>query len=146
MAITYRDVSTLGRTMIDVRLDGKLVGTIHQYGDSFAYKPKSGKRGEEFPTLAACKRSLEEPESDQPNLTYEQIKAKQDADRLMHQWWTLLSEKERGDIVKGIKGCHDYGATIMVQRMPEAGQNAVREAYAEHMVRVAELEAKYPSA
>lgn len=79
-------------------------------------------------------------------LTYEQIKAKQDAERAMHQWWTLISERERQDTVKGIRGCLEYGCTVTVQRMPDAGKLAVRDAYARHCKLVADLEAKHPSA
>jgi hypothetical protein len=78
-------------------------------------------------------------------LTYEQIKAQQDAERIMHQWWTLISERERQDTVKGISGCLQYGCTVNVQRMPDAGKLAVRDAYAGHCKRVAELEAAHPS-
>jgi hypothetical protein len=79
-------------------------------------------------------------------LTYEQIKQKQDAERLMHQWWTLISEKERQDTVRGIRGCMQYGCAVTVQSMPDAGKQAVQDAYARHLKHVAELEAKYPSA
>lgn len=77
-------------------------------------------------------------------LTYEQIRAQQDAERAMHQWWTLISERERQDTVKGIKGCLQYGCTVTVQRMPEAGKLAVMGAYAKHMKVVADLEAAHP--
>ncbi len=79
-------------------------------------------------------------------MTYEEIKAKQDAERAMHQWWILISERERQDTVKGIRGCLEYGCTVTVQRMPEAGKQAVQDAYAKHCKHVAELEARYPSA
>lgn len=78
-------------------------------------------------------------------MTYEEIKAKQEADRLMHQWWTLLSERERQKVVNGIRGCLEYGCTVMVQRMPDAGKQAIKDAYGRHLKHAAELEAKYPS-
>ena len=79
-------------------------------------------------------------------MTYEEIKAQQDAERLMHQWWALISERERQDVVKGIRGCLQYGCAVTVQRMPEAGKQAVQDAYTRHLKHVADLEAKYPSA
>jgi hypothetical protein len=77
-------------------------------------------------------------------LTYEQIRAREDADRAMYQWWTMLSERERQETVKGIKGCLQFGLTFYVQRMPETGQTAVRQAYARHLEWVAKLEAEHP--
>ena len=79
------------------------------------------------------------------DMTYEQIKAKQDADRLMHQWWTLIGEPERAIIVMGIRGCFEYGLAMTINQMPEVGQLAVREAYARHLIRVAELEGQHPA-
>jgi hypothetical protein len=79
------------------------------------------------------------------DLTYEQIRAQQDAERAMHQWWILISERERQDTVKGIRGCLEYGCTVTVQRMPDAGKMAVQDAYAQHLKRVADLEAAHPS-
>jgi hypothetical protein len=76
--------------------------------------------------------------------TNEQIRAVTNAATQMHQWWTLISEKERQEIVKGIKGCHNYGATIMLQAMPQEGKDAVRIAYANHLQHVLELEAAHP--
>lgn len=80
-----------------------------------------------------------------PDLTYEQIKAKQDAECLMHQWWTLIGEQERQAVVKGIPRCLEYGCAVTVNRMPPDGQRAVRDAYAKHLVRVAELESAHPA-
>jgi hypothetical protein len=43
-----------------VRLDGKIVGSIHAFNGGFQYFPKGSKTGGElFPSLEACKRSLE---------------------------------------------------------------------------------------
>ena len=80
-----------------------------------------------------------------PELTYEQVKAKQDAERLMYQWWTLLSEQERQDAVKGIVGCLQFGLTRNVTQMPETGKLAVELAYARHLEHVAELERLHPA-
>lgn len=46
---------------VDVRLDGKIVGTIESVATGFRYAPKGRKKlaGEVFPTLAAVKASLE---------------------------------------------------------------------------------------
>jgi hypothetical protein len=44
---------------IDVRLDGKRVGAIINLGAGYRYKPITGKAGEIFPDLDACKQSLE---------------------------------------------------------------------------------------
>jgi hypothetical protein len=77
------------------------------------------------------------------DLTYEQIKANEPAERLMYQWWVLISERERQDTVKGIRGCIEYGCTVMVQRMPQAGKLAVRDAYARHQKLMADLEAAH---
>lgn len=65
--ITYRNVSSQGRTIIDVYLQGvsdrkpHLVGTIRQDGISWRYTPKGSKiAGEPWPSLQAVKQSLEE--------------------------------------------------------------------------------------
>jgi EAL domain-containing protein (putative c-di-GMP-specific phosphodiesterase class I) len=45
---------------ITVKLDGRVIGKIHQDKDGFRYYPKGQKTGgEAFPTIAQCKRSLE---------------------------------------------------------------------------------------
>jgi hypothetical protein len=57
--ITYteRTVSKVG-TVVDVKLDGKKVGTIHRVVGGWQYQ--AGKAlGEVLPTLQAVKRSLE---------------------------------------------------------------------------------------
>jgi len=64
--------------------------------------------------------------------------------RAMHQWWILISEDQRREIVEGISGCWTYGAVAMAQRLPEEAQAKVRAAYAENVTRAAELEAQHP--
>lgn len=66
-------------------------------------------------------------------------------EREMWQWFTLLPESERREIVQGISGCLSYGAVSMPARLPDAAKDAVRGAWAKHLVRVAELEALYPA-
>lgn len=57
--ITYSVVSSVG--LVEVCLEGKLVGRIKQWKDGWQYIPLGQKRGGEiFPTLEACKKSLEE--------------------------------------------------------------------------------------
>lgn len=49
--------------IVHVKLDGKHVGSIrhNEHTGTWSYKPKgSDLRGEEFPTLPACKKSLED--------------------------------------------------------------------------------------
>lgn len=46
---------------LKVRLDGKIIGSIHTINGGFQYFPKGSKTGGKlFPSLEACKRSLEE--------------------------------------------------------------------------------------
>ena len=46
---------------VKVSLDGKPVGVIQAHGAGFRYQPnKSALAGEELPTIAAVKRSLEQ--------------------------------------------------------------------------------------
>lgn len=78
------------------------------------------------------------------DLTYEQMRAKQNAERAMAQWWVLLSEQGRQTIVKGIPRCLEYGCTVTMQRLPDAGKLAVQTAYAKHRKAVDELEATFP--
>lgn len=66
-------------------------------------------------------------------------------ERQMHQWFCMISERERLDIVAGIPGCSEYGATKMLQRMPDAAKLAVRDAYARHLKLCADLEAAHPA-
>jgi len=77
-------------------------------------------------------------------LTYEQIREKESQERAMYQWWTLLSEQERQRILKGIPGCLKFGLTQT--NLPEAGKQAIVDAYAKHRLWVEELEAAHPSA
>lgn len=59
MAITYV-LGKSGSGKIFVHLDGRNVGTISRTrGGDWFYKPKGGGRGADFPTLEACKASLE---------------------------------------------------------------------------------------
>ena len=76
-------------------------------------------------------------------LTYEQIREKESQERAMYQWWTLLSEQERQRILKGIPGCLKFGLTQT--KLPEAGKQALIEAYAKHLLWVESLEAAHPS-
>jgi hypothetical protein len=76
-------------------------------------------------------------------LTYEQMKEREAKGRAMYQWWTLLSEQERQKIVKGIPGCLKFGLTQT--NLPEAGKQALVNAYAEHLLWVESLEAAHPS-
>jgi hypothetical protein len=151
MAITYEVIPGASREDVIVRVDGKYTGKIRRQGShtgDWRYWPQGAMRvaqaGEAFPTLAACKASLEEPERE-PEPTYEQMKAMQDAERAIHQWWIMISEKERRDMVAGIPGCYTYGAVNMLQRLPAPAQDKVREAYARHLIHVAELEAAHPA-
>jgi hypothetical protein len=64
-AITYenqngRKIGTRRGWDIDVRLDGTRVGVIRTFATGYQYKPTGGKAGEIFPTLEACKASLEQ--------------------------------------------------------------------------------------
>jgi hypothetical protein len=67
MTITYRKVPTeltfdIPETPIQVILDGTITGLIRATTGGFAYYPKGAGtkgRGEVFPTIAACKVSLE---------------------------------------------------------------------------------------
>jgi hypothetical protein len=64
-AITYenqngRKIGTRRGWDIDVRLDGTRVGVIRAFATGYQYKPTGGKAGEIFPTLDACKASLEQ--------------------------------------------------------------------------------------
>lgn len=56
--ITYRQIS---KTEIEVVLDRKKVGAIYTVDGGFQYWPKGPRSegGEVFPTLHACKQSLE---------------------------------------------------------------------------------------
>lgn len=65
-------------------------------------------------------------------------------ERKMWQWWTLISEAERRDVVAGIHSCTEYGSVVSENRMPDAGKLAVRDAYARHLKLVADLEAAHP--
>jgi len=65
-------------------------------------------------------------------------------ERAMHQWFCMISEADRADIVAGIPGCREFGAIKMLQRMPEAAKQAARDAYARHLKLCADLEAAYP--
>jgi hypothetical protein len=65
--------------------------------------------------------------------------------REMHQWFVLISEKERRDIVAGEPGCFTYGAVSMLQRLPKPAQEKVCAAYAAHLEHVAELERLHPA-
>ena len=49
-------------TITVVKLDGKIIGEILQSQEGFYYRVKKNKKfiGECFPTLEACKKSLEE--------------------------------------------------------------------------------------
>lgn len=59
--ITYEALTASGIDLIRVKLDGKMVGLIREEKDKtgWYYSPKKGTRGEKFPSIAACKRSLE---------------------------------------------------------------------------------------
>lgn len=50
---------------INVRLGGKIVGAIVRLADGYAYKPTGRKHGDVFPTLEACKASVEGTDDDQ---------------------------------------------------------------------------------
>jgi hypothetical protein len=67
-------------------------------------------------------------------------------ERAMHQWFILISEQERREIVAGIPGCMTFGAVSMLQRLPDAAKLAARDAYASHLKLVADLEAAHPAA
>jgi len=47
-----------GRDVV-VRLEGKVVGDIRKVEGGWQYKPKGARPGGVFPTLEACKASLE---------------------------------------------------------------------------------------
>lgn len=65
-------------------------------------------------------------------------------ERAMHQWFVLISEKERREMVAGIPGCYTFGAVGMLQRLPVAAQEKVRAAYVLHLEEVARLEEAHP--
>lgn len=46
-------------------------------------------------------------------------------ERAMHQWFCMISERERLAIVAGIPGCHEFGATKMLQRKPRSWQQGM---------------------
>jgi hypothetical protein len=66
-------------------------------------------------------------------------------ERQMHQWWILISEKERRDMISDTPGCYSYGAIKMLQQLPEDAKAKVRAAYTAHLERVAELERLHPA-
>lgn len=47
---------------VNVRLDGKIVGIIRKFDEGYAYCPGMSykRRGDIFPTIAECKKSLED--------------------------------------------------------------------------------------
>lgn len=53
-----RDSKGVPMWNIDVRLDGKIVGTIRRCADGYFYTPKGSRKGEIFETLVECKQSL----------------------------------------------------------------------------------------
>ena len=59
--LSYRERQRVNSTNIEVRLDGKYVGTIRPNGASlWHYTPRGTKTpGESFPSVDAVKRSLE---------------------------------------------------------------------------------------
>lgn len=64
MTITYenqngRKIGSRRGWDIDVRLDGKRVGAIVHLAMGWHYKPTGKKEGPAFPTLEACKASIE---------------------------------------------------------------------------------------
>ena len=63
----------------------------------------------------------------------------------MWQWWALISEAERREIVQGIAGCTEYGCVRSTNALPGAGRHAVRMAYARHQKLMADLEAAHPA-
>lgn len=71
MTITYFHHETLVSFKITVKLDGRIIGSIHRRltndGSNsnrpqfeYVYRTKSGHVGQTFPTLEAVKRSIEE--------------------------------------------------------------------------------------
>lgn len=66
-------------------------------------------------------------------------------EREMHQWFVLISEKERREMIADVPGCFTFGAVSMLQRLPKAAQDKVRAAYAIHLEHVAELERLHPA-
>jgi hypothetical protein len=68
--IEYREVEGLrGSWRIEVRLDGKLTGTIRLAEGGFRYFPKGSKRGhagELFKTVREVQRSLEDEHDELP--------------------------------------------------------------------------------
>lgn len=68
MMITYKPIDK--STSIRVLLNGKAVGTIrNDYQLGYRYVPRAGVKhgGDYFPTLEACKRSLESNDGEQEN-------------------------------------------------------------------------------
>lgn len=69
MAIMYKAIEASALDVVTVFLDGKHVGRIQReriHAGGFYYQPKGTlqkDRGEVFPTLDACKRSLEDDTS-----------------------------------------------------------------------------------
>lgn len=60
--ITYEAVNPAVKVFLKTGNRQKHIGTIKHLPDGgWAYSPKGHKPGETFPSLAACKRSLEEP-------------------------------------------------------------------------------------
>lgn len=55
------------------------------------------------------------------------------------RYWSVVSEKERQDMVTGIRGCIEYGSTVTFQRLPDAAKFKVQSAYARHQKLVSDL-------
>jgi hypothetical protein len=60
----------------------------------------------------------------------------------MAQWWSMLPEDRRQEIVARIPAAKEYGITRTVQSMPTVGLERIVSAYSTHLAWVASLEAK----
>ena len=58
----------------------------------------------------------------------------------IYQWWALISEAERREIVASVPGCIEYGSVRSTNALPEEGRRRVRVAYARHQKLMADLE------
>lgn len=58
----------------------------------------------------------------------------------MAQWWSMLPESKRAEVVAGIPAAKEYGLTRTLQSMPANAVECVVAAYSDHLAWVASLE------
>lgn len=60
------------------------------------------------------------------------------------QYYSVISEKDRADLVGGFSGSREYGSTVSYSRLSDQAKLAVRGAYARHLKVVSDMEAVKP--